>query len=375
MKTIHTHMLNLEGTNAEIGQALGRMAAEIPALRELHSAGMPGFDSEKVREARELFKRWCPGLNAELDGFAAALGVAQEQVFFYAMTYLTPRCSLIALLPSLSADGKPLVARNYEFTDEMEDFCLVRTAVTGKYAHIGTSVLNFGRDDGINECGLSVVFSACGFPVGPIPNMRAPKIKGLQHWAVIRGLLENCRDVDESLSYLEGMPVASNMNLILADKSGKAALVETIDGHVSTRCLGPYTDDQIIFATNHAILPELFSYEPEVMAHSVKRYDYIAQELAGKTAISREKLKEMLLAEYPNGLRTNYFAEYFGTTKSMILSPVDGTIELCWGGRKENGWETYQVSEALENSTKEININIEKADSSTWEFLKRDAIN
>ncbi len=57
-----------------------------------------------------------------------------------------------------------------------------------------------------------------------------PAIVGLQFWAVIRYLLENCKDVDEALEYLKDMPIAYNINLLLADKSGNIALVETLDG-------------------------------------------------------------------------------------------------------------------------------------------------
>lgn len=41
------------------------------------------------------------------------------------------------------------------------------------------------------------------------------------------------------------------------------------------------------------------------------------------------------MAKYPDGLCCHYFEEFFGTTKSMVISPTDGTIKLCWGGRME----------------------------------------
>lgn len=58
---------------------------------------------------------------------------------------------------------------------------------------MGTSVLHFGLDDGFNEHGLVVTMSSCGLPIGPLPDMRAPKLKELQFWVVIRaisGILE-----------------------------------------------------------------------------------------------------------------------------------------------------------------------------------------
>ncbi|HCC34994.1 MAG TPA: acyl-CoA--6-aminopenicillanic acid acyl-transferase [Ruminococcaceae bacterium] len=370
MKTMQAHTMNLAGTSYEIGYGLGKMYANIPPLRALHTQGA-AFGDEKIKEAADLFDRWCPGLTNELHGFADALEVPAKQIFFYSMTYLLPRCSQVALLPSRTADGKPLVARNYEFSHEAEDFCLVKTAVKGKYAHLGTSVLSFGRDDGLNEHGLSVTQSSCGFPVGALPYMRSPALKGLQFWAVIRALLENCKDVSEALAYLEGMPIAYNVNLLLMDKAGNAALFETLDGRSAFKRIGPDTAEQFLFATNHAVLPELIPNEPGVMVHSAKRYDYIQNRLAVKGGLTRTDLKEMLLSGYPDGLCCHYYEEYFGTTKSMVISPADGTVELCWGGREENGWDTYDISQPLQNGTRNIEISLEKAAPGTYDYQRR----
>ncbi len=371
MKTMQAHTMNLAGTSYEVGYGLGQMYTNIPPLKLLHTQGMQGFGDEQVKEAISLFDRWCHGLTEELNGFADALKVHLKQIFFYSMTYLLPRCSQIALLPSRSAEGKPLVARNYEFSHEAEDFVFAKTAVKGKYAHIGTTVLSFGRDDGLNEHGLCVTQSSCGFPVGAMPYMRTPALKGLMFWAVIRALLENCKNVGEALAYLEGMPIAYNINLLLADKAGNAALYETFDGKSAYKRIGPETGEQLLFATNHAVLPELIPYEPKIMVHSARRYKYISEKLDDKTGVTREALKAMLLAKYPNGLCCQYFEEYFGTSKSMVISPADGTVELCWGGRGENGWNVYNINEPLQNATRDIEISLDKAAPGTYEYQSR----
>lgn len=369
MPTIQTHTLSLSGTSYEVGLQLGHVIRQDPALLSNHTAGMSGFGPAQVAEAAALFDRWCPGLNEELAGLADALAVRPEKLFYYSMTYLLPRCSHVALLSAVTADGKPLLARNYEFSHQAEDFCLVRTAVKGKYAHLGTSVLHLGRDDGINEHGLAVTISSCGFPVGALPYMRAPKNKGLQFWAVTRALLENCRDVSEALACLEGMPIAYNLNLILLDRSGRAALFETLDGRRAQKVIEPDSAQQMLWATNHAVLPQLAAIEPQVMAHSARRYDYIGQQLSGKTGITVPALKNMLLAEYPNGLCCHYFDEFFGTTKSMLLSPADGTVELCWGGEAANGWRTYSVAQPLTDSAATASIQLKKAAPGTYDWL------
>ncbi|MGZ7290985.1 hypothetical protein ACXWQP_09405, partial [Streptococcus pyogenes] len=89
----------------EIGQALGRIAASIPPMKNYYTSGYENFGEAEARQAKTLFDRWCPGLNEELSGFAGELNVPLESVIYYAMTYLKPNCSHLALLPSKSSNG------------------------------------------------------------------------------------------------------------------------------------------------------------------------------------------------------------------------------------------------------------------------------
>lgn len=113
----------------------------------------------------------------------------------------------------------------------MEELILCTTKIKGKYAHIGTSMVQFGRGDGMNECGLGVSQTATGIPVANnFEGCRKPAIVGLQFWAVIRSVLENCKDVDEAIKYIQSVPIAYNINLMVADKMGNAALIQSLDG-------------------------------------------------------------------------------------------------------------------------------------------------
>lgn len=351
--------MELAGSSYEIGYILGKKTEENPQLQAFLSSAFPGFHKEEVAKARQMFGRWCPGLNEELEGFADALSVPAERLVYWGMTSLRPRCSQIAVLPSKSKEGIPLLARNYEFHPEAEDFNLVRTSVTGKYTHLGTSVLLFGRDDGMNECGLAVTMSSCGFPVGAIEYMRKPKIHGLQFWAVIRSVLEHCRDVEDALAFLKEMPIAYNLNMMLMDKSGNAALVETLDGRTAVKRPLADSGEDYLCATNHPVVSELIPYEPQAMRHSLVRHEWIRRKMDKKEKIGVEDLKQMLHSEYPDGLCCHYFQDYFGTTKSMVFSPVHGTISLSWGGEERNGWNDYPVAEPIVPEVREIEIHNE----------------
>jgi hypothetical protein len=72
MVQLKASYLELKGTNYEIGQKLGRIIADIKPLKAFHISGWHQFDEEEARFAKELFDRWCPGLNEELRGFADA---------------------------------------------------------------------------------------------------------------------------------------------------------------------------------------------------------------------------------------------------------------------------------------------------------------
>ena len=62
---------------------------------------------------------------------------------------------------------------------------MIKTSVTGKYTHMGTSILAAGRDDGINEYGLAVTMTSCGMPVVDLPYMKIALYRG----TAILGLL------------------------------------------------------------------------------------------------------------------------------------------------------------------------------------------
>lgn len=369
MKTIYTRSLEVSGTPYEAGYGLGKMMADYPEAKARLSPPCPEFGPEEYRKAYELFERWCPGLNEELNGFADGMETSPSQLLYYRLTWLHPRCSHLSLLPSMTENGHPLTARSYEFNDEAEDFMVIKTDIKGKYTHIGTSVLGIGRDDGLNDKGLAVTMSSCGFPVGADSHMRNPAITGLQFWAVVRIVLENCCNVEEALDLLREIPIAFNLNMILSDKDGNSALVETLDGRKAVKKIGPGTEKQYLHATNHALLEELIPYEPQAMDNSILRYEAIKSFVSSSGGnLNQESLKQFLLTPYPRGLSCPYYSDFFGTTKSMVLDPLDGTLELCWGGRIQNGWQHFSFKEPWRQETIPVQIEDRPASPSMFEF-------
>jgi predicted choloylglycine hydrolase len=171
-----------------------------------------------------------------------------------------------------------------------------------------------------------------------------PAITGLQFWAVIRSVLENCKNVEELIQWTKDMPIAYNINLIAADPDGSAVLLETFDGKKAFKRIDSDSKDQFIHSTNHVHLPELKSLAPMSLKNSLIRYKLIDETLRGRDRISKEDLMELLTTNYPAGLRCNYYDEFFGCLRSMVFDVTDGIVYICFGTPAENRWHSFRVS-------------------------------
>ena len=107
------------------------------------------FSKKEIQKAIELYDKCCPGIKEELEGFAEEGNMKIEEMAYTWMTYLLPRCSGIVLLGSKCTDGHTKLVRNYEFSTQDEDLTLCKTAVAGEYAHIGETVIGFGRNEAL----------------------------------------------------------------------------------------------------------------------------------------------------------------------------------------------------------------------------------
>ncbi|WP_267253797.1 C45 family autoproteolytic acyltransferase/hydolase [Clostridium botulinum] len=225
----------------------------------------------------------------------------------------------------------------------MEELILCTTKIKGKYAHIGTSMIQFGRGDGMNERGLGVSQTSTGLPVGNFEGCRKPAIVGLQFWTVIRSVLENCKDVDEAIKYVQSVPIAYNINLMVVDKMGNAALIESLDGKKAIKRISANTKEQFICSTNHVHLEELKKYEPKSMKNSVVRYNLINKYLNDKEIVTQDNLKSLLSTMYPEGLCCHYYEDFFGTLRGMIFDLNDGIVDVCFGSTALNDWHTFKI--------------------------------
>lgn len=347
---IHYPHLVLQGTPEAAGALQGQIVAEIPPLAQFFTAPHPhkgALTPQQAQAAINFFEQHCPGLNEEIQGFATALNTPLEQIAYYAFTYeQAPQaqplpggaCSQIAVLPASTRDGHLLVGRSYEFSHEMSDMRLVTTRLAGRPAHLGFSEVLFGRDDGLNEHGLCVTMSA-GAPMAPV------EPGGCTFWALIRTVLERCASVDEALEVIAGIPVSFNVNLLLADRHGQAAVAEIACAQRAVRRIDANSAQQYLIATNHFVHPDLRPYDLGRMWNSVRRYQTIETRLAAAAGqITTETLRSLLTDPLPVGLSGSDYRGFFGTLWSEIFDVTAGTVEICFGHPGHNPWYTFDLS-------------------------------
>ncbi len=365
-KTVTFSHVVLKGSAYEVGKQQGEAIKAFPEFAAYCRSGKGAFSAEAFGKVTAAFNRYCPGINEELQGFADALGAPVEEIVYYAATWLRAgHCSHVAALPAITADHHVLVGRSYEFGDTMDDMMLYTTAIEGKYAHIGFSSLLFGRNEGMNDQGLSVTMSTGGIPVGNAPGLRPAVQDGVHFWALVRTLLEQCATVDEALELIATIPACGNPNLIITDRGEHAALVELYGPHSAVKRIDSTSVESYVCSTNHFTLPGMEEYTGPVMPNSPVRYQTI-QRYIEQTApkVSVETLKTLLTTGYPNGLCCHYYEEFFGTLHSMIFDLTAGQIEIGFGSPAANGWHTIDFR--TEAAQYQIQLPQEHADASFW---------
>ena len=364
VKTKNFRHVILEGDNYEIGKKQGEELLTVPEFVKWYTSPLPGkgkLNDNDYAEAVVFFDKYCPGINAEIQGMADILRVHPREIIYYAFTH-APRgnCSHFALLLGITENGHAMVGRSYEWNDTQDDFRLCTTKVRGKAAHLGFSLLLLGRIDGMNEHGLSVTMSN-GAP------MRELNAEGIKFWALIRTILENCKTTEEARQYAMDIPVSFYLNLIIADKNGTAALAEIACGKREIHRINRESKKQYVHSTNHFTLNGTVNETIKRMKQSIDRYEAIDRRLSNSLPkISYSDIKGILSDKMPEGVACHHYSDTLGTLWSLIFDLNDITADICFGSPQANEWHRFDLSVKQNKTQYEAKLPDEPADPSIW---------
>ena len=161
------------------------------------------------------------------------------------------------------------------------------------------------------------------------------------------------QNVQEAKSLIEEIPIASNINLIVADPL-EAARIEIFDGYKSITSIDEESQDFIV-STNHAISLPIQKLSNRRLEQSTNRYHTLYEYLNRNELVSLESLKGLVEKEYPTGLTVHNYEEWFGTLHSVLFDLHNRTMNICFGSPLLNDWYSLEVGGIMPFS--EVNVN------------------
>ena len=174
-----------------------------------------------AKQCLPVYQELFPEILEEIEGFAQGQGCDPSllETLLFSMYAMPPacRCSCFAV----SGKNQVLLGRNSDFlTAREEDYGNVLYQFpqeTPSLSFCGNTTSFIQMEDGINEAGLAIGMTSVA-PTAIQPGFNA----GL----LLRFLLEKCSTVENAVSWLGCVPIASAQILVLADLHGAIAQVE-----------------------------------------------------------------------------------------------------------------------------------------------------
>lgn len=109
-------------------------------------------------------------------------------------------------------------------------------------------------EEGLNEHGLA---AAMTFVMTDPGKIRA----GVNSCFIVRYLLERAKDTEQAMNLLRELPIASNCNILLADRSGRMAVVECTPSLKRIREAETFGKDKIVCTVNSFTSDEMREYD------------------------------------------------------------------------------------------------------------------
>jgi hypothetical protein len=265
--------LCLSGSHADIGRDLATIA------RSDYGVALARYSDLIYGKARlDYFKKNWPAAYDRSLGVAAAYDVdpfsGEFDTSALPFDFGGAGCSVVFIPSALSATGKPLVGRNYDWyivtPNELhghpalpnEPPCSSRTQVTelrpqGDPAtlHISSVDLLNPWVDGMNEKGLLVtVLSDPTAPAAAVP-IRGGRRTGVSQFQLPLLLLQQCVSVDEAKRLILQQRIFGStrgLHFLIADADGRATVFE-IDGTTGEYFFVDATSHRPLVVTNHPL--------------------------------------------------------------------------------------------------------------------------
>ena len=341
------HHLRLQGDHYEMGVKRGKIFNK---SRITFPFQLDNFQQEHGKQSEEILRKFFPEVCEEIRGVSDTIGASYS---YFASWMLCMGCCMYNLENNCpveirgctafaySKDGKLIYGRNNDLPPYLCDGCKseIYAPKNGNRFHIATSSFING-EEGLNEHGLVVAMT---FVMTDLKKIRA----GFNSCFLVRYLLEKADDTEQAVSKLCNLPIASNCNILLADKSGRMVVVECTPTIQKIREAEIFHGDKIVCTVNSFTSDEMKPYDD---AHgkdynSHQRYKVVIDAFSsGKIRYDYiETTKQLLRGDY--GFMCQYDNEPdFETVWSSIFDLESLAIYRAEGDPRKKNYKLIEQS-------------------------------
>jgi len=314
--------IRLKGDHYDMGVRQGKIFNKNKIVFPIQ---LDDFQLKHGEQSEKIVKKFFPEVCEEIKGVTDTIGV---DYLHFASWMLCMGCCMYNLENNFpvevrgctafaySKNGQTIYGRNNDLPPYLRDGCKseIYEPKNGNKFNLTTSSFING-EEGINERGLAVAMT---FVMTNLEKIRA----GFNSCFIVRYLLEKADNTEQAISLLMGLPVASNCNILLADKNGNMAVVECTPLFKRIREAETFNNGKIIGAVNSFTSEEMKPYDDangnDYNSHT--RYQVVINSFSsgqiGEDYI--ETTKQLLKGKY--GFMCQYDAEpNFETVWSSIF--------------------------------------------------------
>lgn len=218
--------LRLKGSHYEMGIKRGQIFQKSKISFPLH---LDDFQIEHGKQSEKILQEFFPEVCEEIKGVSDAI---EADYISFASWMLCMGCCMYNLEQNIpieirgctafaySRDGHIIYGRNNDLPPYLRQGSKseIYAPTNGNRFNITTSSFING-EEGLNEHGLVVAMT---FVMTKLHKIHP----GFNSCFVVRYLLEKANNTEQAISLLMNLPIASNCNILLADKEGNMAVVE-----------------------------------------------------------------------------------------------------------------------------------------------------
>lgn len=335
------HHLRLKGGHYEMGVKRGRIFQRCNISFPLH---LDYFQKEHGKQSEKILQAFYPEVCEEIKGVSDTIGA---DYISFASWMLCMGCCMYNLEQNIPVEvrgctafayvrnGNIIYGRNNDLPPYLRQGSKSELYAPTKGNRFNLTTSSFiNGEEGLNEHGLAVAMT---FVMTSLQKIRP----GFNSCFVVRYLLEKADNTEQAISLLMNLPIASNCNILLADRAGNMVVVECTPVEKRIREAVASGDGKIVCTVNSFTSEEFAPYDDSNGDNydSAIRYKVVMDCFSNRLKDNLlEDTKRLLKGEF--GFMCQYEAPDFETVWSSIFDLKSLTVYRAEGDPRKKKFIT-----------------------------------